>query len=242
MPIFTEEMRKKALAGIDDVLGQAQEHLRVRERDRNSRGSSPTLFLNDSSTDIGASRLVMLIKSVINRWSGNGSLYSVSWDEQIGQFGKADSGKIWPAIGILQALRYDIEKYGLQTFEQLVHAEVFSDFLSMASHLYENGYNLPAAVLAGSTLEAHLRAMCIARNIPTTKPDKNGDQQPLKVGEMNADLKKAGAYGVPEVQNVTARYAVRNSAAHQDPSVDLTRAMVGDMISGVRRFITEHSA
>ncbi len=62
--------------------------------------------------------------------------------------------------GILSAAREELAGGWLTTTKGLVSAEIFSDFLEMAQHLLEEGYKDPAAVMAGSVLEEHLRQLC----------------------------------------------------------------------------------
>ncbi len=73
-------------------------------------------------------------------------------------------GEWWEAGPILHALRDDYCAGYLQSVTELIHADLFSDFLEMADHLIEQKYKDPAAVITGSVLEEHLRKLC----------DKNG--------------------------------------------------------------------
>ena len=61
----------------------------------------------------------------------------------------------------------------LAKFHELVHADIFTDFLEMADYLLEEGYKDPAAVLAGGTLEEHLRKLCHKKNIEIMKDDSH---------------------------------------------------------------------
>ena len=71
--------------------------------------------------------------------------------------------------------------------------DFFTDFLEMAEYLISNGYKDPAAVMAGSVLEEHLRQLCKKESIDTeeTKEDR---QVPKKADRLNADLAKAEVY------------------------------------------------
>ena len=62
--------------------------------------------------------------------------------------------------GTLKALRADYDAGRLQSCQELIHADLFSDFLEMAEHFLENEYKDPAAVMAGGVLEEHLRKLC----------------------------------------------------------------------------------
>ena len=59
--------------------------------------------------------------------------------------------------GIVMALRTDVTNGYLTTIRELIHAEVFSDFLSNAEYFLDEGHKDPAAVIAGSVLEDHIR-------------------------------------------------------------------------------------
>jgi hypothetical protein len=90
---------------------------------------------------------------------------SHEWDHLAGQ------------IGIARSLLSDIRAGYLRSLEELVHADVFADFLEMAAHLVNSGYKDAAAVLAGSTLESHLRGLCAKHSITVEiggHPKKSG--------------------------------------------------------------------
>ena len=115
--------------------------------------------------------------------------------------------------GILSAAREDLTGGWLTTTKRLVSAEIFSDFLEMAEYLLEEGYKDPAAVVAGSVLEEHLRQLCQKHGIPTTAI-KQGSPQPRKADALNADLGKKSVYNKLDQKNVTAWLDLRNKAAH----------------------------
>ncbi|MFZ0592306.1 MAG: hypothetical protein WAM39_17735, partial [Bryobacteraceae bacterium] len=93
---------------------------------------------------------------------------------------------------------------------ELVHADVFSDFLEMADHLLEQGYKDAAAVIVGSVLEEHLRKLCQKHGLGTTI----NSGAPKKADLINADLAGAMVYPKLDQKNVTAWLDVRNKAAH----------------------------
>src|SRR5439155_14934846 len=107
--------------------------------------------------------------------------------------------------GTLKALRADYAADRLQSFQELIHADLFSDFLEMAEHFLEAGYKDPAAVMAGAVLEEHLRKLCVKHSIVLpAKP---------KLDTMNADLARANAYGKNDQKQITAWAGIRNDAA-----------------------------
>ena len=138
--------------------------------------------------------------------------------------------------GILEALRADYAAGYLQTVEELIHADVFADFLDMAKELLAKKYKDPAAVIAGSTLEEHLRKLAAATGLKT---DAGG--KPKKADTLNADLRKAGAYNALEQKSVTAWLGIRNSAAHGKYD-EYDHAQVEGLIRDVRDFMVRHPA
>lgn len=138
-------------------------------------------------------------------------------------------------INILQSLRHEVENGWLTTFKSLVTAEVFSDFLEMSKYLLDEKYKDPAAVMIGSVLEEHLRQLCSINSVDTFSI-KGTDTIPKKADLLNADLTKAGVYGVLEQKSVTAWLDLRNRAAHGKYS-EYTIEQVQLMYQGVLDFI-----
>ena len=61
-------------------------------------------------------------------------------------------------VGIAKALLSDIKNDYIVSFEETVRGNLFGDFLEMATQLIDDNKNKDAAaVLAGSTLDAHIR-------------------------------------------------------------------------------------
>lgn len=135
--------------------------------------------------------------------------------------------------GVLRALRTDYDAGRLQTFQELIHADLFSDFLEMAEYFLQEGYKDPAAVIAGGVLEEHLRKLCGKYGV--TIPAKP------KLDTMNADLAKAVAYNKNDQKQVTAWAGLRNDAAHGEYK-KYTEGEVNLMVAGIRDFITRNLA
>ena len=115
--------------------------------------------------------------------------------------------------GILSAAREELAGGWLTTTKGLISAEIFSDFLEMAQHLLDEGYKDPAAVMAGSVLEEHLRQLCQKHDI-STEITRQGRPQPKKADALNADLTKKQVYHRLDQKNVTSWLDLRNKAAH----------------------------
>ena len=137
--------------------------------------------------------------------------------------------------GILSAVREELAGGWLNTTRGLVSAEIFSDFLEMAQYLLEEGYKDPAAVVAGSVLEEHLRQLCQKHDIPTavTKQDR---PQPKKADALNADLAKEQVYNKLDQKNVTAWLDLRNKAAHGKYQ-EYTKEQVSLMLQSLSDFM-----
>lgn len=116
-------------------------------------------------------------------------------------------------IGILSAIKDEIENGWLNTTRGLISADIFGDFIEMAEHLLEENYKDPAAVLAGSALEQHLKNLAISNSVETTYEYK-GKQAPKKADVLNADLVKAGVYSKIDQKSITSWLGIRNDAAH----------------------------
>jgi hypothetical protein len=123
---------------------------------------------------------------------------------------------------------------------ELLHAELFADFLEMAQHLLNEGYKDAAAVIAGSSLEVHLRQLCQKSGI-TCEATSGGSTTPKKADRLNSDLAAASTFSKLDQKNVTAWLDLRNKAAHgkyaeyETPQVNL-------LIGGIRDFITRNPA
>ena len=104
--------------------------------------------------------------AAIQRISGNHLTYAARAQEIV-QESANFRGRCEALSGVTKALRDDLDADYMQSITELIHGDVFSDFLVMARHLLDEGYKDAAAVIAGSALEAHLRALCEKNGIPT---------------------------------------------------------------------------
>lgn len=183
------------------------------------------------------SEAISLLYSAIERLAPVGSPYikNAKLHERVlaGNSGLALS----PLRGILKALRADYESGYLQSLVELVHADVFADFLDMADYLLAQGYKDPSAVVIGSVLEAHLRKLCEKHGIPVVKPDGS----PKKADTLNSEVAGVNIYSKLDQKNVTAWLDLRNKAAHGHYS-DYTKEQVALMLQGVRDFAARFPA
>lgn len=142
-------------------------------------------------------------------------------------------------IQLLQAMISEFENGWLATTKGLISAEIFTDFLDMASHLLSEDYKDAAAVMIGSVLEQHLRQLCEKCDIPT-HIEKHDKLIPKKADAINADLTKAGVYSKLDQKNITGWLDLRNHAAHGHYT-EYQKSQVDLMLLGVTDFVVRVS-
>lgn len=169
---------------------------------------------------------------------GENHLYTQEWKNYPP---KADAPNTRIRVEILRRLKHDLQRGLLRSLEEIVHADLFDDYLEMASHLLSRGYKDAAAVIAGSTCEAHLRKLCDKHGIVTMKPTSNGKTEPKKASILNDDLKTQGVYAQPQWRQIQTWLDIRNDAAHGNYD-QYTGTQVQSMIDGLRSFLIAHPA
>jgi hypothetical protein len=134
-------------------------------------------------------------------------------------------------IGIILALKEDIEQGFLTSVQELVKAEVFTDFLEIAEHLLDNNYKDPAASLIGAVLENGLKDIAAKNSITVSKR--------AGIDEINKKLASNSVYNALVQKQVDVWRVIRNSADHGNFS-DYTLDDVKNMKSGVENFLANH--
>ncbi|MGB3364908.1 MAG: hypothetical protein WBB48_09030 [Thermodesulfobacteriota bacterium] len=184
-------------------------------------------------------QIVTRIRAALVRICTNDSVYIRQAEEIIKAYSyPADQADF--LYGILKSLRADLEAGYIENITELLHGELFSDFIEMSEHLQKEGYKDAAAVIAGSTLEAHLRQLCIKNGIKIEDESK-GKIKPKKADRMNSDLAKANAYSKGDQKNVTAWLDLRNDAAHGQYK-NYSDEQVAITITAIRDFLTRNPA
>lgn len=171
----------------------------------------------------------------IERITGQKSIYS----RKIAEISKQQInvyGHTAKQIGVAKALLSDIQNGHIKSLEEIVHGDLFSDFLEMAEYLSGKKYKDAAAVIAGSTLEVHIKKLCKKFDVSITSGSKK-----KKTEILNTELVKANAYSKSDQKMVTSCLDIRNSAAHGDYS-EYDNAQVKLLIGQIRHFITRHPA
>jgi len=194
----------------------------------------------NANTDIEISKSLNLCLSAIRRLAPPGSTYTNTvelHERSVASLSIGMSLALGPVLGVLLALRNDYDSGYLQSIVELVHADIFADFLEMADYLLQQGYKDPAAVVTGSVLEEHLRKLCIKHTISIVKPDGN----PKKADLLNSDLAAGMVYTKLDQKSVTGWLDLRNKAAHGKYN-EYTDGQVILMLQGIRDFISRNPA
>lgn len=193
----------------------------------------------DDGSDVISEALVRQLQTraiaAIERTSGKSSVY---YEKANAVFQENDHiyNKLAGVIGVTESLLIDVKSGYLQSFEELIHADLFGDFLEMSEHLVSTGYKDAAAVMAGSTLEAHLKQLANKFSVAIEV-----DSRPKKSDAINSDLVKCNAYTKLDQKNITAWLGLRNQAAHGNYN-EYDKQQVNLLISSVRDFITRNPA
>jgi hypothetical protein len=213
-------LQAEILKQIDTVLGK---HGQVRSCSKYDDCSD--------RPDEEVTSLATLMCDTINRFAPAASQYVESMKALVKKCGIENKYIVPHVAGILKALRDAYNAGYLSSVTELIHADVFADFVEMAEHLLAEGYKDPAAVLIGSTLEEHLRKLCTKDGIA---PDVAG--RPKKADQLNADLAGQSVYSKLDQKSITAWLDLRNKAAHGKYG-EYSKDQVALLIQGVREFM-----
>lgn len=143
---------------------------------------------------------------------------------------------VGPMVGVVEALCSDLEAGYLDSLSALLHGEVFADLLDMATHLLEEGYKDPAAIVTGAAIETHLRRLAESRGMSTEI-----EGRPKKTDLLNAELTKEAVYSRLDQKNITAWLDLRNRAAHGNFD-EYSKEQVVILLASVRNFIARNPA
>ena len=199
--------------------------------------------LSDISNSLETSSLLSKGASAIKRIAGTNSEYYKSIE--FGYNEKSlyyNSGLILTHIvGIVKSLKDDISKGYLLSISELIHSDIFSDYLDMAQHLLDQKYKDPSAVIAGSTLENHLKKLCLKNGIELTL--LNGSEKTInkKADMLNSDLCSLNVYNKIQKTRITSLLQLRNSAAHGNYD-EYKIENIQQMINEIKQFIIEYPA
>ena len=226
--------QQSIITQIDDVLSQMQS---LRRPGTGSYSPDPEGWQICNHN-------IAIASAAIERLTPNNSTYRKSLKRLLSNCNLTDYSTIKSASealkGQLQALKADYQRGYTQSFMELIHADLFSDFMGMAQHLLDEGHYIPAAVLIGGVLEENLRKLCEKAEIPLTHTNRDGEEIPRKAAHLNDELKKNDIYNGTVHKQVTAWQAIRNNAAH-GPYDELSLAEVKLMYQGVLNFLNQQA-
>jgi len=148
------------------------------------------------------------------------------------RYGATNAYVVPHIAGILASLRSAYESGYLATISELIHADLFSDFIEMAEYLISEGYKDPAAVIVGSVLEEHLRKLCGRHGIQISTAGK-----PKKAEQLNSDLAAQSIYSKLDQKSVTTWLDLRNKAAH-GRYIEYSKEQVELHLQGIQNFMS----
>ncbi|WP_199881000.1 hypothetical protein [Streptomyces kebangsaanensis] len=212
---------------IEDMVKQLDELIEKAEKILGKRlvYGDPEL----GEAEILANRL----ETAVTRLTMQGSMYGQQLKRGSGY---SSEGRLQHNVQVATTLRDDLNAGWTETVVELVHADTYSDYLEMAEALLNKGYKDAAAVITGTSLEVHVRALCVKNHVPIAVAGR-----PKKADTMNGDLKKAGVYDGLQQKQLTTWMDLRNKAAHGDYA-SYDKDQVGAFIDGVRAFMMKYPA
>lgn len=212
----------------DEILKQID---LVLTKHKVSKSVSSYSDLGDVLQEGQVTSMAATMSDAIRRLAPPNSQYFQSMEKLMKTYGATNSYVIPHLAGLLIALREAYELDLLTQFSELVHAELFSNFIEMAEHLLAEGYKDPAAVVVGSVLEEHLRQLCVKNGIAVDLAGK-----PKKADQLNADLAGQSVYTKLDQKSVTGWLDLRNKAAHGKYG-EYTKEQVNILLTSVQNFM-----
>jgi hypothetical protein len=222
------KQREEILKQVEDIIEEYNSHFKSSKHD-DLQGIPENLIM----------KFNIRAHAVIKRIAGIKSPY-YEHCKKIVDYGGYLGYQAERLIGVLKSLQDDIKAGYLKSHDELIHGEIFSDFLEMAGYLLTEGYKDPAAVIAGSALETHLRLLCKKYEITISRETDKGNRF-KQASELNNELAKLEVYSKLDHKSITAWLELRNKAAHGLYS-EYKSEQVELIISGIRDFITRNPA
>lgn len=145
------------------------------------------------------------------------------------------------AVAFLRSVRKELARGSLDSIALQIEATVLTDYMTQASSLLEETKEgaayIPAAVLAGASLERSLRTLC--QNLEPPEPVMNDRDGFLGMSALIDALKKRLVFNELQAKQLRAWAAIRNSAAHGKYD-EFSRHQVEQMIEGIDAFLAQH--
>lgn len=178
--------------------------------------------------------------NAITNIAGYNSVYVLQLREILQERDVNKEKRLEKIIGLVQALYEDLAGDYLSSVTELIRGEVFSDFLEQGEYLLEKGYKDAAAVIAGSTLENHLKKLCQKSGIEISIQKENKKIQ-KKANTLKDDLAKNNIISKTDQKQLTFWLDIRNKSAHGEYE-HYTKEQVELFILGLRNFISSNPA
>lgn len=140
-------------------------------------------------------------------------------------------------LGLLKALKSDIEKGYITNLFELIHADSFADMLHITNELLKVKLKDPAAVVIGTSLELHIKNLCKKHKIPLL----NKNNKLKNANTLTADLYTNKIIKSIDHKQIIAWQAIRNDAAHGQYS-NYSIDQVENMKTGIIDFIKKYPA
>lgn len=226
----------RSLSSTEEILAQI-DSLQAEFREMQSRAQHDDL----SGTGVPREEVEALrirVRAAVDRVVPPGTTYAREAEiaAERGEKRGAWAGGILKALymPLLDALRVDIEKGYVRRLEEAAREAVYDDFLEMATDIL-GIHPAPAAVVAGSVLEEHLRRLADANGITLV----NSRGKPRKFEELGHDLVKDGTISESQRKVLAAWYGQRTEAAHGRWE-NVIADDVPRMIDGIRDFMVRY--
>ncbi len=190
-----------------------------------------------------ASNIITRARAVVERITGKNSNYYKKIDEVLNQYQVYEdnyTNKLQTIMGTVDALLLDLEADYLKSLTELIHDDIFSNYLEMAEEFLNDGFKDASAVIAGSTLEEYLRKLCNKNNIDV-KIISSGKGKPKPASQLNQELYKKNKIKKGEMMQITAWLDIRNNAAHGKYN-EYNSQQVDLMIKGIKVFTSNNPA
>jgi hypothetical protein len=197
-------------------------------------------FSGGSTTDEDIAQFNVRCIAAIARVGGRDSVYYKEAQTTRGKGSIASGGVARELYGVVSALYADVQGGYLQATAELIHANVFSDFLDMGDYLLDEGYKDAAAVVIGGVLETHLRQLADKNGIDVMRHISGKPAVQKKAEELNQELGKA-VYNLLQQKTITAWLDLRNKAAHAHYT-EYADSAVGHFSQGLKDFIAKYPA
>lgn len=236
-------VRDRLLARLESLIAESQRVLDTRQermgeaRVKTFEGEvisrAPNYEVVDMSVMVNwTTKCVNVLNIILPRNSPNRNVI-----EAFQKYRQPGPGLVHQLVGQLSAVRDDFRDGFLDDAWSMLVAEVSADYLAQSDALLQEGYYVPAAVLAGAVLEASLRTLCDREDPPISTVMPNGRRKTLSV--YIDDLKKAGVYNEARAKELRAWSAIRNHAAHGEFD-QFSEEQVSNMLAGIQSFLAEY--